>query len=474
MASVTPNEENIRPGTHASSRHDPESLSTLTAQDGTPAFPFPASRNDDPFVSPRALPQIHSSFGTAMTLPVSTREVFPRLPPTVPQASHSKNQMASLKLAIAAIKGGLPEPSRTTSTNTQDTPHISTHSLGTSNVRPLAHTPAVGGASSHAESFVRNTITQPFTSGMSSTRNSHAKIQSGQPDPGSLIDLSDDGGMEDPANSDLTGSLGDLEGLQVPSMIELMPVEDLDMAFGDQPAPNAVQNGEDLIPGISENQSHAQDEPSTRIFHHTMRQKAPAISKANFFKGAPSTINPSHECLESVERRLGQILSQMRSYGGNLTLKAELGRFMILKNMDGHFIYNPENYNSVDIHQAEIALSAARTDFTKLVTMLPAEAQFVLEMKDDRGQRMWKDQPTVWPQLRYVFSCRDKTSNTWFTIEMDGESHSVEVKSESYTFGIVNVHGTLRNWDFRIIGQGSESSEHEDWVKEFVTSISIP
>lgn len=385
--SATTNSENTRPRAQAFMRNDSASSTHFMPQYNTPESVLPVSRNSDLLLSPRPLPQGHSSFGTTspMDLAVPANEMFPVLPP--------------------------------------------------------------------------------------SNQNAAGDMRSVQSDSDRLIDFADEGVPKQTClpKSDSTSGLEDLQGVVIPNMNELIPQQALDIMFGPElpSASSAVQDHEDPT----------QDELSTRKFHQTMGQKAPAISKAGFFKDVPPSMIPSHEFLESVEPGLRSILSQMRSHGGKLTLKAELGRLIIAKKIDTTLIYADDNSYSCDLTAAQRILSSARVEFTNMVITLPREAQFVLEMTDGKGQRMWKDQPTTtWPKVRYLFCCRDKKIDTEFEVEMDGESHGFEVKSLPYTFGVINAHGTLRNWDWRIVGEGSESlgSKYKDWAQDFVQSISIP
>lgn len=284
------------------------------------------------------------------------------------------------------------------------------------------------------------------------------------PESGGLIDFTE---CQDPSGQEVASAsptyLDDLAGI-LPDTTELITGNELDDFFGN-PSSDALNNIE----------KRGEDEPSTRQFHNTMNQKQPSTYSSVHYRGAPAALNPSHETLSSVERGLEPILKQMKSYAGLVTLKAKLGRFMV-KGFKKSFLYVPMHNSHIDASKAEELLSRANVHFTSLVTTIPAEAQHILEMSDEKGCKMWKEKPTTWPKVKYILTCREETSGDRFEVEIDGESHSQIVKSQPYTFGVVNVHAAMRNWDYQLIAQGcvGMKAKHKAFAEELMQSMTIP
>jgi hypothetical protein len=123
--------------------------------------------------------------------------------------------------------------------------------------------------------------------------------------------------------------------------------------------------------------------------------------------------------------------------------------------------------------------NAPFTFFTNVVTRLPADVQYMVEMKDKLGNDLWEHRLFDW-QVSYEFFCQDRKAleATPFMIEIDGESFNWKIKNRR-GLGSLYISGTKRHWDIRISATGYEIScdkqeKYADLASAIEASLYIP
>jgi hypothetical protein len=251
------------------------------------------------------------------------------------------------------------------------------------------------------------------------------------------------------------------------------------------------------------------DEVRTRTFYSTMNQKmgkpsknstTQASSRRNPFAGRleppgppprqpvpkipENDLEPTPQFISGIKLRFGELLQGLRGFRGELNLQAEFGR-LLLKDIPHRFIARENSERSME---PEVALAIledpkapSQAVFTKLLTVLPADITYLVEMKDRKGDFIWKQaqDQQIWA-IFYEILCVDYRQRRpgAFTIEIDGENFSYKVKIRR-DFGAINVHGVKRRWDFRVSATGIEGTDetdpaYEEFAKVLMDSLHIP
>ena len=255
-------------------------------------------------------------------------------------------------------------------------------------------------------------------------------------------------------------------------------------------------------------------EVSTRKFHYTMNQKAPKPSnkalksipkgiKSNTYAGrlelpsppkpqprrsagsevphveTPVTaVDPLPQFRQEINSGFDEMMKGIRGFRGQVVVQAELGRF-ILKRIGRRYLSLKEDESSEDPETIQNVLqNGPFTFFTNIVTIIPAEIHYLIDMKDSAGAEMWEKSPSSWTVF-YEFLCRDMQSLTEygsynpFMVDIDAETFVAQVKQRHH-FGTINVHGTKRHWDFRLAAFGLESNEStEGLYGDFATALQL-
>jgi len=242
---------------------------------------------------------------------------------------------------------------------------------------------------------------------------------------------------------------------------------------------------ETALPTIRE-----ETEMNSRVFHETIGQEAPRVEKV---KGRASTSprvakvekgkgraplsppalvafadvelkNTTKEFADEMEANVHTILTSLRNYNGEISLKCHFGRVLIKPFGPSimHLLEKAYSHPAEDV-QDLLLRYPRKVNFTKAITTLPADVQFFLNMKiEETNQRIWGD-AVEWT-VTYEYICCDHENYTGkcapgFIIEMDADSFETKVKSAPFNFGNLNVHCTLRYWDYLISATGSRNME---------------
>ena len=235
------------------------------------------------------------------------------------------------------------------------------------------------------------------------------------------------------------------------------------------------------------------DEVGTRRFHSTMNKKAP---KPNSSKKGPnqkasgsyslgglelpspsctprpsptiatSAVDPTAEFVAAVNNSFHELVQRLRGFQGEVTVEAEFGR-ILMKRIPRKGIALGDSEASLDSATALGLLENAIgvqpiAVFTKILTVLPADISYLVEMRDRQGQAIWDKNQCGW-SVSYEMLCVDSRSGRLqpFTIEIDGEKLEARAKTRR-GLGEINVHGIKRHWDFRISATGIETTENVD------------
>lgn len=229
-------------------------------------------------------------------------------------------------------------------------------------------------------------------------------------------------------------------------------------------------------------------EMSTRVFHKTMSQKAPAKKKGEL---APTSITePQEPFLEEIREIFGALMAQVRGFRGQVRARLDFGK-ILLGNLPVRIVSKGDNCKSWDADfiirnlcpPADIDIrlgDGPELFFTNILSTLEADTVFLTNLKSKNGARLWSEKSTEW-KVTYDITCAESRTCKLFTIEVDAETfetHIVVLKK----FGEIDVHGTMRHWDLKLAVEGIEDEEeirdgwpgYDDLAKEIQRTLYIP
>ena len=234
-------------------------------------------------------------------------------------------------------------------------------------------------------------------------------------------------------------------------------------------------------------------EVDTREYHNTMWQGAPnkgkgkaPVGKSNLNPAAPpfkpearqsvtpAPSDPTGEFAEATSEKIKLLLASMRIWQGEILLEVQFGR-VVLRSLANNLVAWGDSQLSHSLQDMDWILSGHSNtmDFTRILTTLGADAQWVVDLKNASNEPMWKNAPKC--SVTYEFECFDNDSATWFMVEMDAATSQTKVKSLPKEIGTVLVHCTTRNWDYRLAAVGSKNlgKDHGHIASEIAKSIFI-
>ncbi|KAI0489832.1 hypothetical protein F4859DRAFT_501510 [Xylaria cf. heliscus] len=196
-------------------------------------------------------------------------------------------------------------------------------------------------------------------------------------------------------------------------------------------------------------------ENDTRSFHMTMRQKAGSLT-------LPNNVFPEFDpnMMMSINESLASLMTPLRMWPGIIDIGVELGRFYFLNVKKSH-IQNPgddddEKHYKLSRIQSELNkrhISNEKLCFTRVLTSLGADANYIAHIRDRNGNQMWK-RPTNGRSSTYEFTCRSKTvegAEFNFIVDIDATNFTSKVKQFKPDQNCFAVHCTKRVWDFRLV-----------------------
>lgn len=242
------------------------------------------------------------------------------------------------------------------------------------------------------------------------------------------------------------------------------------------------------------------DEEDTRVFKQTMSQKASKpIAISPFASGRlekPSLIisarelelaaplDPLPDFIERLNVSFDELIRDpgLRGFRGHIVVQAEFGRAIMrgfprkrISGKESDFLLEQE-----DVHRMLVnnPMHGPSTFFTNVLTTVPAEIQFMVDMKTTGGKRLWQTAPSWSINYEFIYTDQSISPPAPFVIKIDAETFVPQVKTRR-TLGNIYVHGTKRHWDFRINATGYESSRALEEVygqlaSEIESSLYIP
>jgi hypothetical protein len=232
------------------------------------------------------------------------------------------------------------------------------------------------------------------------------------------------------------------------------------------------------------------DEVATRTFNNTMNQMAPKPKKSNSYAGrlelpSPPRIkeqskvevaDPLPEFVEALEASFGAMVHGIQGFRGKIVVQAEFGR-VLLRNIKPSHLTTKERDHPLDVMFLHNLLTsgseaAPLTFFTKPLTILPADIQYLVELKNASGNDIWEHRPFD-GVVKYEFFCQDQKAigYTPFTIEIDGEKDYWEIKIRR-DLGSIYINGAKRHWDVCISATGYEiNKEAQEKYAELASAI---
>ncbi|EKD19022.1 uncharacterized protein L3040_006516 [Drepanopeziza brunnea f. sp. 'multigermtubi'] len=248
---------------------------------------------------------------------------------------------------------------------------------------------------------------------------------------------------------------------------------DDDFSVADIPEFPLVEPNSNRSASGGQHQKEAEEsirDSSGRKFHQTMYQRAPKPkinpyanrldgpdplprSSKSPCRSETSNHDTALDIEEYVSNSFQELLKGLQGYRGGITIQVEMGRIITASWHPKHVSDNTHECS----HEVEPLRSlllnpteyGPKVYFTDVLTMEPAEVEYLLSLKNRSGQNLWETQVSKWvANYEFIFIDRKDPGNP-FMIEVNAETFATRIQSRR---GVANiyVHGTKRLWDFRI------------------------
>ncbi|KAI1133662.1 hypothetical protein F5Y10DRAFT_283931 [Nemania abortiva] len=240
----------------------------------------------------------------------------------------------------------------------------------------------------------------------------------------------------------------------------------------DKPDVKVPRLDEEREPRLATNQ-----ETDYRSFHMTMNQKAGSRTVPGFPEFSPDMII-------SINKSLARLLSHLRMWSGFVDFRIDIGRFCFLNVKKSH-IQQPgddddEKHYKLDRIRNELNKrhsASERLYFTRVLTTLGADANYIARMSDKGGSPMWH-RPAGGRSSIYEFTCRSRTAegvDLDFIVDIDTAKFTSMVKPFKAEQKCFAVHCTKRAWDFQIVLSVSEDLNDVcgGFVEDLVRSLRV-
>ncbi|TRX98697.1 hypothetical protein FHL15_000039 [Xylaria flabelliformis] len=232
--------------------------------------------------------------------------------------------------------------------------------------------------------------------------------------------------------------------------VSTQPARGLDRDETNDPNVQASQSTKTRDPRLVQD-----DENDARSFHVTMRQKAGALPP-------PKNVFPEFDVnmMISINESLASLMAPLRMWPGVIDFRIELGRFYFLNVKKSH-IQEPgedddERYYKLSRIQNELNKRHTANEklcFTRVLTSLGADANYIARISDHSGNQMWK-RPTDGRSSTYEFTCRFTTvegTDFNFIVEIDATNFTSSIREFKPSQNCFAVHCTKRTWDFQLV-----------------------
>lgn len=179
------------------------------------------------------------------------------------------------------------------------------------------------------------------------------------------------------------------------------------------------------------------------------------------------TVDPLPEFVLQVNSEFEALVNPLRGHSGEIKVRLEFGR-IILKDIPRTAIARYDTTKSLSVEEILKILKPVNgvphAYFTNVLTTVPSDIHFILDMKNHSGQKMWNTDstPAAW-RVIYEFICHHQGALMYLptSLEVHGNTGGSQRRlRQKRDFGHINVHGTKRQWDFRIAAAGYEIEDN--------------
>jgi hypothetical protein len=188
----------------------------------------------------------------------------------------------------------------------------------------------------------------------------------------------------------------------------------------------------------------------------------------------PISQDPSEMFLKSI-KEMSKVVLSLRNWRGNIRLEAQFGRILIRKSPE-RFLEPGNSFEAEMViqHLLNEGPQQPMVNFTNILTTTPSEVQYLVEMKDAKGNLMWLS--TEMRAVKYEFDWTDEKSKDSYQLEIDADTFISRVKFDSWTTGQVLVHCPMRLWDFSINASRfcSPNPDNVGLHSEICSSLCVP
>lgn len=256
-------------------------------------------------------------------------------------------------------------------------------------------------------------------------------------------------------------------------------VHDNSISLLDLDIPTSFSSFGLLLPTILADQedSQRQNEVARRPFHSTLQKSSTPLTQENY--EAPPALLPveklAQDFLDGVEQAIISAFQGICAYTGHVRVEVELGR-IYLNGIHTDELGNDNRLCNMPVPEMADFLTnlkvSKEANFTKILSTSAGDLQYVIDLKDQQGERLFQPMVTKW-HVVYEMLFREKKGEV-IVVEIDAENSSSMVKKLDRLLGVIFVHCPSRNWDAIVSASGSEMTKgYDDFVEAIVSSLSI-
>jgi hypothetical protein len=183
-----------------------------------------------------------------------------------------------------------------------------------------------------------------------------------------------------------------------------------------------------------------------------------------------------------VYEHMSTILEPLRLFQGSVSLKAEIGRFILTKINRKHVnMPDSSRYNGNSIEAMEKYLER-HTDtrglfFTKIFTLSGGDADYMVNMSPigNSSLKMWLPKKK---EVFYEFWCMtmgESGRKHYFFLDINADNFSYNLRAQDTKTSRVSVHCTKRLFDFRLMVESAHDIEENcgNFAREVVASLKV-
>ncbi|RDW60219.1 hypothetical protein BP5796_11825 [Coleophoma crateriformis] len=230
-------------------------------------------------------------------------------------------------------------------------------------------------------------------------------------------------------------------------------------------------------------------EVATRAFHNTMNQKAPkTLPEVHRETGIRSNqnwlqpVDPQPEFYLAAKTDFYKILERLRGFRGEVDFRATLGR-IVLRGFAKHLVSDEKSY-PMECEELKGMLNKNIQDigvgpwshFTKLLSTLPADMKYIVDLRNTNGDRMWEPNHFDWDVFYDIeFNVNEDGFDRQYILQIHGEKFTYVFKTKK-DIGSMYLHCTQRDWDACITAEGFRTDlnrEYNEFAKSILESLVV-